>query len=65
MNESTPEILILIISTMGALIIFFVKSLLNRVTQEIESLKKEISNINVTLAINSHAIKFMNDSIKK
>jgi len=65
MNESTPEILILIISTMGALIIFFVKSLLNRVTQEIESLKKEISNINVTLAINSHAIKFMNDNIKK
>jgi hypothetical protein len=50
---------------MGGLIVFFVKNLLNRVTHEIESLKKEISHINVTLAINSHAIKFMNENIKK
>lgn len=63
--DLNPEILLTIISIISGVTIFLVRHHFNEVTTELHSLRDDISKINVTLAINSHAIKYMSDEMKK
>lgn len=63
--ELSPQAFLTILSLIGGLTIFLVRHLFNEVTTEIHKLREDISKINITLAINSHAIKYLSDELKK
>lgn len=63
--ELSPQVLLTIISLISGVTIFLVKHHFNEVTTELHSLRDEISKINITLAINSHAIKYLSGEMKK
>ena len=61
----TPTFLTLVISGVASFCFFLIKYLFSQITAEIASLRNDIAKMNVTLAVNSTAITYLSDELRK